>query len=1146
MNSMDEYFYKKIREENEKKYGTDVSVYGPVLLANLYSDRTHFIYELLQNAEDACERARKQGKAKRFAVRFELYPDRLEVRHNGIPFTENDVKGISRIVGAVKDQNISQIGKFGIGFKSVYAYTNAPEVYSGDKNFYNKDYVYPYPKEFRKDVQTGETLFVIRFDKIERKDQAHSEIENRLRNLSARTLLFLKNIEEISYSTGPRNGRYLRILEEKKDARTVTLQYVENTQERRKEKWLIFDKPLNEDANKRLEIAYQITYNNEAKKWEIKPAKDVKLFVYFQTEKETHLKFLIQGPYNTTPPRDNIHNDDWNRKLIKETAAFVAANIPKIKEMGLLNAEFLNTLPIETEHFTTEETMFEPIYNAVKDKLSSNEALLPTCEGDFATPQRSFIARGKDLRILLSGEQLDQLFKCKGSKWLDENITEDKTPELHEYLTEVLGVEEVYPERFAGAFNEEFISRQTDQWVISFYAFLLGQKALWKEADYSSERPGILRSKPIIRLQDNSHIAPFDAKGRPRAHLAHKDPAINKMFFHIVKDAITNDKRAREFLKSLGIDEPDKTAAIFEIILPKYKGNIAVSEKDNIQDVEWILKALEDSESARRDTLLNELMNTPILFAVNASDQHNEYRKPPEIHLGETYTEKKNLETYFEGNEKIWFLDKRYMALEDSSKITEKFKRLLHCKSGVLVNFKKPDFMGNVEIDYEYRYHSKGLDGFDPDCEIEGLEHALQHINIERARIIWQILNGCYKCICGEVEYSSRRNYEGSSKKRQNSKMGKMVTEHAWLPDSTLTFFKPSELMLSQLPDGFDKVSAEAKFVSEKLDMKPTVSQEIQAIIERVPDEAKEIVKIFVSASPEQQQRILESARNIKSSEKSPQVEKPSQELTNIITVSPSSFDLKIEFQQALEQEHVPEASSEDRTWAGPTPEQEEKMHKFANEDLAKLVQKPQIIETIQKKISFIKTEKEKESELRQFLLEQYKGHCQVCNTKLDLGQNKDPYFEIYRLIEKRREVGAWSDLEYNILCLCPNCHALMKYGGRDLQGVFDKARRVANNEDAPEEVDERGGDFYIVSIMIAGKERELFYSPFHMAKVSAFIKLVEDDSGESIHIQVNGGHREIFPYKCPKCGNCYTEDERQEDHFCRKCGTLLKHEKNI
>ena len=52
----------------------------------IYDDRTHFIYELLQNAEDA----------KATNVYFKLNSDSLEFEHNGTElFTLDDIKGIT-------------------------------------------------------------------------------------------------------------------------------------------------------------------------------------------------------------------------------------------------------------------------------------------------------------------------------------------------------------------------------------------------------------------------------------------------------------------------------------------------------------------------------------------------------------------------------------------------------------------------------------------------------------------------------------------------------------------------------------------------------------------------------------------------------------------------------------------------------------------------------------------------------------------------------------------------------------------------------------------------------------------------------------------------------------------------------------------
>ena len=44
--------YKRISDSNRIKYGTEAEKILKIII-NQYSDRTHFIYEILQNAEDA-------------------------------------------------------------------------------------------------------------------------------------------------------------------------------------------------------------------------------------------------------------------------------------------------------------------------------------------------------------------------------------------------------------------------------------------------------------------------------------------------------------------------------------------------------------------------------------------------------------------------------------------------------------------------------------------------------------------------------------------------------------------------------------------------------------------------------------------------------------------------------------------------------------------------------------------------------------------------------------------------------------------------------------------------------------------------------------------------------------------------------------
>ena len=124
-------------QENRKRYGTEGAQKSGSLAAGLYDDRTHFIFELLQNAEDALgRRGVWHGPRK---VTFTLAPARLTLSHFGKPFDEADVRSVCDIAESTKNE--ASIGRFGLGFKSVYTVTDLPEIHSGAVDFAIEGYL---------------------------------------------------------------------------------------------------------------------------------------------------------------------------------------------------------------------------------------------------------------------------------------------------------------------------------------------------------------------------------------------------------------------------------------------------------------------------------------------------------------------------------------------------------------------------------------------------------------------------------------------------------------------------------------------------------------------------------------------------------------------------------------------------------------------------------------------------------------------------------------------------------------------------------------------------------------------------------------------------------------------------------------------
>jgi hypothetical protein len=110
-----------------------------------------------------------------------------------------------------------------------------------------------------------------------------------------------------------------------------------------------------------------------------------------------------------------------------------------------------------------------------------------------------------------------------------------------------------------------------------------------------------------------------------------------------------------------------------------------------------------------------------------------------------------------------------------------------------------------VRIVSERGRHERGLHGFDPDFNIDGLEHAVATPTLEKAEFLWRLLHQYESSIRGEVEKSRRQNWDGSRVSPQLSKAGDLLVKSEWLPDRDGHLRVPSELTLDDLPDCFPR-----------------------------------------------------------------------------------------------------------------------------------------------------------------------------------------------------------------------------------------------------------------------------------------------------------------------------------------------------
>ncbi len=1061
--------YESIRQKNIREYGEGSRHLS--YFSDIYTTRTHFIFEILQNAEDALKE-RPAGNSPGF-VRFQLHRDRLEIRHNGAQFSEKNVIGICGIGEGTKAGDYTQIGKFGIGFKSVYAYTFFPQIHSGYEHFEIRRFVEPHKIN---SIESEDTLIVLPFDRPDRRpswafrenispETAVLEIGDALRELGIRTLLFLRHIEEIQWKlpdgTSGHVIRNILPIENYNNLRKVEVL----DQDESLEEWLIFSRDVKvEDVGKSHIVTVEVAFL--LKNGFVTKAQNTQLVVFFPTEKETKLGFLIQAPFKATKARDNIKSDDVANELMIQTAAELAAySLTVLRDMGRLNIASFNAYPIRPVDF--QGGPFECIYEGVREALKTL-LMLPAHGGGFIKAVEAKLARGRELVELYSSGQLSALFGKEKLNWLDASITESgDTADLHVYLVGrkkqywqdnttieplVEGIQ-VEAEILAPKLTTTFLSEQKIEWLKRFIYYAKGIQAM--------------RKVPFVRLQSNEQVTlPENKSVSPTAWFAPKDVSdLDLTAFPLVHVELVDDGEIRSFLNEKGIREIDAAAIVEKSILPKFQEEQFAKnfeEKTYADYLRHIKDAYNKSDQLPRDQLINSLKTVSWLACKHSSWKSEKivWKKTGDTSL---FARTRDHEVWFEGLESF---DAYFLHACVNNELGDDLVKIMVKPVDNLVKKRVSDNnnKGYTNISSNRGNYERGLNGFDPDWGILGLEQRIKsNLTPEQSVILWNVLISNYQCLKGTIEKSTRQNFENPRREEKLSTVGNLLSNSRWLPDNSGNFHKPSELLLTDLPDEFENTSVGAREVAEKLGMKKP--------------EAEKAVDELSKGNP-RKKALLEEIANA-SDDELDEFEKFKKYKTQTIPPQPAPS-----FRNGLDQLTRPQRGKinplETSTPIHPIGNPNHYQSKVNTEIEGRIRKHEDTPQTI----SFsVVRETSSNKSARHFLYEQYQGKCQITGftfPKASANVDGDAinYFEACALLSYNN--ADYLNNEGNMLSVSADTMAKFKHASFEWIDDLEATIEAFTKRTAGEIEDVK------VKIRLAGEESEITWSERHFARLVA------------------------------------------------------------
>lgn len=530
-----------------------------LLSDDLYSTRTHFVLELIQNADDNAYASEVDPE-----IHIALSSSALKVWNNEQGFTKANVRALCSVGESTKLKKVGFIGEKGIGFKSVFQVSNAPQIHSNGFHFRfdmsnpeeHLGYVVPHWIEPDASITAEGTTIVLPAKAGE------SFTDAVLSELDARLLLFLRKLRRIELRTPGEEVSMQRLDDDGLIALQTDRQVHGGETTRSRQRYLrvstniamaaTTDEKRPAVVDSEIILAFPVEDSGKAL-----AAPDCATFAFLPI-RTFGFRFCVQADFLLSSAREDIQTArPWNAALRDAIAPAFVASVEQFRSRPALARTFLQFLPQEQE---LTHGFFAPVVQQMLAALAQTECIL-CATGQWRRPAKVMTAPAAFQRLVSA----DQAWNIFGKDYPARDL------DVEPATLKKLGCAPLYVADIVKLFTEHgnWVREQGRAWLAQLFRYL---------ATFNRQylRDAGLQDAACLPVSDGSLQSPsartvFFPLARGTKFGFEQDLLIlDEAFIDAIEDKDEADIRG--LLHDLGVRTPEPYALIMNDILPAHRG----------------------------------------------------------------------------------------------------------------------------------------------------------------------------------------------------------------------------------------------------------------------------------------------------------------------------------------------------------------------------------------------------------------------------------------------------------------------------------------------------------------------------------------------------------------------------------------------